>query len=148
MNTRYVMRRDTLGWRLQVWVAFALALGACGWGVISLPGADIDSAFLALGLMFSLFATFTVAKMTRDNRDGQVDTQGWVVVVWIGFTAALAITAWGLWRMNIEAWPKQYLMVSWLFLISTTFTVAKTVRDQQEADMMARQIQSQRDAAA
>lgn len=81
MNTRYVMRRDTQGWRAQVWVAFSLAVGACGWGVISLPGADIDGAFLALGLVFSLFATFAVAKMTRDNRDGQVDTQGWTVVV-------------------------------------------------------------------
>lgn len=50
--------------------------------------------------------------------------------------------------MNIEVWPKRYLLVSWMFLISTTFTVAKMVRDQQEADMMARQIQSQRDAAA
>jgi hypothetical protein len=35
-----------------------------------------------------------------------------------------------------------------LFLISSTFALAKMVRDKQEADLMARQIQAQREAAA
>jgi hypothetical protein len=148
MNTRYVMRRDTQGWRVQVWAAFCIATFACGWGVLAMPGADLDSAFLALGLVFSLFASFAVAKMTRDNRDGQVDTQGWVVVVWVAFAAAIAITAWGMWRMTIDPWQKRYMLVSWLFLISSTFALAKMVRDKQEADLMARQIQAQREAAA
>jgi hypothetical protein len=148
MNTRYVMRRDTQGWRVQVWVAFCIALIACGWGVLAMPGANLDAAFLALGLVFSLFSTLAVAKMTRDNRDGQVDTQGWVVAVWVAFAAAIAITAWGMWRMNIDAWQKGYMLVSWLFLISSSFAVAKMVRDEQEAELMARQAQAQREAAA
>jgi hypothetical protein len=98
---------------------------------------------LAIGLLFSLFAAFAVAKMTRDNRDGQVDTQGWVIVVWVAFAAAIALTAWGMWRMNIDVWQKRYMLVSWLFLVSATFTVAKTVRDKQETELMARQAQTQ-----
>lgn len=146
MSTRYVMRRDTQGWRVQVWAAFAVSVLACGWGVIALPSAELDRAFLAIGLFFSLFAAFAVAKMTRDNRDGQVDTQGWVIVVWVAFAAAIALTAWGLWRMNIDAWQKRYMLVSWLFLVSATFTVAKAVRDEQEAELMARQAQAPREA--
>lgn len=145
MNTRYVMRRDTEGWRTQVWVAFALSVLACGWGVFALPSAELDRAFLAIGLFFSLFSAFAVAKMTRDNRDGAVDTQGWVIVVWVAFAAAIALTAWGLWRMNIDVWQKRYMLVSWLFLVSATFTVAKTVRDKQETELMARQAQAQRE---
>jgi hypothetical protein len=143
MNTRYVMRRDTQGWRVQVWLAFAVSVLACAWGVLALPSAELDRAFLAIGLLFSLFAAFAVAKMTRDNRDGQVDTQGWVIVVWVAFAAAIALTAWGMWRMNIDVWQKRYMLVSWLFLVSATFTVAKTVRDKQETELMARQAQTQ-----
>jgi hypothetical protein len=138
MATQYIMQRDTGGWRLQVWLSFGLAVIACGVGVIQLPGQELDRAFVALGLFFSLFACFAVAKMIRDNRDGQVDTPSWTITVWVAFAAAISLTAWGLWRMNIPAWEKNYMVVSWLFLISATFTLAKTVRDAHEAELMAR----------
>ncbi|MBY0573297.1 MAG: hypothetical protein K2P84_06415 [Undibacterium sp.] len=138
MATQYIMQRDTNGWRLQVWLSFALAVLACGTGVIQLPGQELDRAFLALGLFFSLFACFAVAKTIRDNRDGQVDTASWVMTVWVAFAAAIALTAWGLWRMNIPAWEKNYMLVSWLFLVSSSFTLAKTVRDSHEVALMER----------
>jgi hypothetical protein len=136
MATQYIMRRDSNRWRIQVWLSFVLAILACGAGVIQLPGQELDRAFLALGLFFCLFASFAVAKTIRDNRDGQVDTSSWVMTVWIGFAAAITLTAWGLYRMNIPDWQKYYMVVSWLFLVSSTFTLAKTVRDSHEADLM------------
>ncbi|MBG9388790.1 YiaA/YiaB family inner membrane protein [Caenimonas aquaedulcis] len=138
MATQYIMQRDTHGWRLQVWASFAIALFSAGAGVIQLPGQELDRAFLAIGLFFCLFASFTVAKTLRDNRDGQVDTAAWVMSVWVAFAAAIALTGWGLYRMNIPAWQKNYMIVAWLFLVSSTFTLAKTVRDRHEADLMAR----------
>lgn len=138
MATQYIMQRDTGGWRVQVWLSFAIAVSACSAGVIQLPGQELDRAFLALGLFFCLFTSFAVAKTVRDNKDGQVDTSSWVMTVWIAFAAAVSLTAWGLWRMNIPAWEKNYMVVSWLFLVSTTFTLAKTVRDGHEAALMER----------
>ena len=138
MANRYIMQRDTSGWRLQVWLSFGIALFACAVGVIRLPGQDLDRAFLALGLFFCLFAAFAVAKTIRDNRDGEVDTKSWVMTVWVAFAAAVALTAWGLWRMNIPGAEKNYMMVSWLFLVSSTFTLAKTIRDGHEAQLMER----------
>ena len=138
MATQYIMRRDTGSWRLQVWLSFGLAVGACGIGVIQLPGQELDRAFLALGVFFCLFTSFAVAKTLRDNRDRQVDTASWVMTVWAAFAAAIALTAWGLWRMNIPSWEKSYMVVSWLFLVSSTFTLAKTVRDGHEAQLMER----------
>ena len=93
---------------------------------------------MALGVFFCLFTSFAVAKTLRDNRDGQVDTASWVMTVWAAFAAAIALTAWGLWRMNIPSWEKSYMVVSWLFLVSSTFTLAKTVRDGHEAQLMER----------
>ena len=138
MATRFIMQRDTGGWRLQVWLSFGLAIAACALGVIQLPGQELDRAFLALGMFFCLFAAFAVAKTIRDNRDGQVDTKSWVMTVWVAFAAAVALTAWGLWRMNIPGPEKNYMMVSWLFLVSSTFTLAKTIRDGHEAELMER----------
>jgi hypothetical protein len=87
-----------------------------------------------------------VAKTQRDNRDGQVDTSQWVMTVWIAFAAAVLLTGWGLWRMQIDVWQKYYMLVSWLFLVSSTFTLSKTVRDAQEADLMARRMAAAREA--
>jgi len=138
MATQYIMQRDTQGWRLQVWISFGIALAASTGGVIQLPGADLDRAFIALGFFFCLFASFAVAKAIRDNRDGQVDTASWIMAVWIAFAAAIALTAWGLFRMNVPGWQKSYVVVCWLFLISSSFTLAKLVRDEHEVDLIER----------
>jgi len=45
----------------------------------------------------------------------------------------MALTAWGLWRMDVNPTYKAFLGVSWLFLISTAFTLAKTLREAHEA---------------
>jgi hypothetical protein len=138
MASQYIMQRDTQGWRTQVWISFAVAVLACAVGVLRLPGQELDRAFLAIGLFFCLFASFALAKTVRDNRDGQVDTSSWKMTVWIAFAAAFSLTAWGLWRMNIGEWQKGFMLVSWLFLVSSTFTVAKTIRDKHEAELMDR----------
>lgn len=138
MATRYVMQRDTAGWRSQVWTSFALAVLACAIGVVRLPGQELDRAFLALGFFFCLFTCLAVSKMVRDNRDGQIDTNGWIITVWAAFAAAVLLTAWGLLRMTIDDWQKAYMTVSWLFLVSSAFALAKTIRDRQEADLMER----------
>lgn len=138
MAVQYVMQRDTNSWRIQVWTSFGLALLASTLGVLQLPSQDLDRAFLAIGFFFCLFTCFAVAKTQRDNRDGQVDTQGWVLTVWIAFAAAISLTAWGLWRMNISDWQKSYMAVAWLFLVSSTFTLSKSIRDKHDAEVMER----------
>ena len=138
MPTQYVVQRDTASWRIQVWLSFAIALLASAIGVLQLPSDQLDRAFLAIGFFFCLFASFSVAKMVRDNRDEQIDTQAWVMMVWVAFAAAVGLTAWGLWRMSISSWQKGYMVVSWLFLVSSTFSLAKTIRDDHEAGLVER----------
>ncbi|MEF8698386.1 MAG: YiaA/YiaB family inner membrane protein [Candidatus Accumulibacter sp. UW26] len=136
MPKKYLIRRDTPTWTLQVWLSFGLAVAACTIGVWNMPSQELDRAFLAVGFCFCLFASFTLAKMIRDNRDEQIDTSAWVITVWVGFALAVTLTAWGLFRMAIGDWEKGYMVVAWLFLINTVFSVAKLVRDKQEADLI------------
>ncbi|MCF8174220.1 MAG: hypothetical protein K9K30_03180 [Burkholderiaceae bacterium] len=133
---QYYVRRDTASWNMQVWLSFGLAMLACLIGVWHMPSEGLDRAFLAIGFLFCLFATLALSKLVRDNRDEKVDTGSWVMTVWVAFFSSVAMTSWGLLRMNIGDWEKGFMVVSWLFLVSAAFTLAKTLRDKQEADYM------------
>lgn len=127
------IRHDTRAWKAQVWLSFASALGLCAGGLLWLPGQDIDRAFMVMGYLFSISSAFGLAKFVRDNEARTVDTPLWRLVVWGGFAGAMALTGWGLWRMGINPGYKAYLGVCWLFLVSSVFTLAKTLRDAHEA---------------
>jgi len=129
-------RPDTRAWRIQVWASFAIAVGLSAIGLAWLPGDDLDRAFMFMGYLFTLSSVFVVAKHVRDAAAGSGGSApGWGVVVWSGFGLAMALTAWGLVRMDINPTWKAYLGVSWLFLVSSAFTLAKTLRDAHEAAM-------------
>lgn len=145
------VRRDTRAWRAQVWISFGTAVTLCATGLAWLPGDDLDRAFMVMGYLFCLTSAFALAKFVRDNERRRVDTPMWRGVVWGAFAAAMALTGWGLWRMGIQPVWKAYLAVAWLFLISTVFTLAKTLRDAHDADVLearlAGHLEAARDAA-
>ena len=143
-----MVRRDTAAWRLQVWLSFGIAVSLCAIGLAWLPGEDLDRAFMVMGYVFCLSTAFALAKFVRDNQSGRVDTPMWRMVVWAGFAFAMALTGWGLWRMTIQPVWKAYLMVCWLFLISSVFTLAKTLRDAYDADLLEARLSGRRDAEA
>lgn len=127
------IRRDTKAWKAQVWISFGAAAALAGTGLAWLPGSDVDRAFMTMGYLFCTSSGFALAKFVRDNEGRRVDTPMWSLVVWGGFALAMALTAWGLVQMAISPAYKAYLGVCWLFLISSVFTLAKTLRDAHEA---------------
>ena len=118
--TRIIMqtlpRSDTKAWKFQVWASFGIALSLAGTGLAWLPGHDLDRAFMFMG--------YIEARLT--------DTPLWGTVVWAAFVFAMGLTAWGLWRMDINPAFKSFLGVSWLYLVSAAFTLAKMLRDEHE----------------
>ena len=128
------IQRDTRAWTLQVWLSFAIAVFLCATGLAYLPGQDIDRAFMIMGYLFCLSATFVLSKFVRDNATEKADTPMWRWVVYGAFVLAMVLTGWGLWRMNINETYKAFLLVSWLYLTTSTFTLAKTLRDSHDAD--------------
>jgi len=135
-----LIHRDSRPWQLQVWVSFLIAVFLCAVGLSYLPGRDLDRAFMMMGYFFCLSAAFVLAKHVREqenNRaEGQLaDTPMFRLVVWGGFFLAMSLTGWGLWRMEVNETYKAFLGVSWLYLITCSFTLAKTLRDKHEADL-------------
>ena len=142
------MQRDSSAWQMQVWVSFALALFFCGVGLAYLPGHDLDRAFMVMGYAFCLSGAFVLAKFVRDGEKARAerrdaDTPLFRVVVWGSFFCAMALTAWGLLRMEINETYKAFLGVGWLYLVSCAFTLAKTLRDKHEADILEARLQGQ-----
>lgn len=134
-----VVQRDTRAWQLQVWISFGIAVFLCGVGLAWLPGEEMEMAFMVMGYVFCLSAAFVLAKFVRDNesrRRGAGDTPLWGLVVWGGFAVAMGLTGWGLLGMDINVTYKAFLGVSWLYLITTAFTLAKMLRDRHEADLL------------
>jgi hypothetical protein len=146
-----LIHRDTKAWQLQVWVSFLLAAFLCGVGLAYLPGKDLDRAFMVMGYFFCLSAAFVLAKFVRDSEKAkaerrQADTPMFKFVVWGGFFLAMGLTGWGLLRMEVNETYRAYLGVSWLYLITCTFTLAKTLRDRHEADLAEARMQGRREA--
>jgi hypothetical protein len=135
-----LIHRDSKAWQVQAWVSFLIAAFLCGVGLAWLPGRDLDRAFMLMGYVFCLSAAFVLAKFVRDGEKsrtegGSPDTPMYRYVVWSAFFIAMALTAWGLVRMEINEAYKAFLGVGWLYLITCTFTLAKTLRDAHEADL-------------
>jgi hypothetical protein len=99
--------------------------------------------FLATGFFFCLSSSFVLAKCIRDNQHELVDTMVWRIQVWAAFIIAAGLTGWGVSRIDIKDADKAYMVASWLFLVSATFTLAKTIRDNHEADMAEKSIQGE-----
>ncbi|MGM9428633.1 YiaA/YiaB family inner membrane protein [Hydrogenophaga sp. MI9] len=136
----FIAMRDTRAWQLQVWVSFGIAVFLCATGLAWLPGQDLDRAFMVMGYVFCLSTVFVLSKAVRDTQkaslSGEPETPMWRFVVWGGFAVAMGLTAWGLLRMEINETYKAYLGVSWLYLVTSAFTLAKTLRDRHEADLI------------
>jgi hypothetical protein len=133
-----LIHRDSKPWQVQVWASFLIAVFLCAVGLSYLPGRDLDRAFMVMGYFFCLSAAFVLAKYVRDQEKTQTevkDTPMFKLVVWGGFFLAMSLTGWGLWRMEVNETYKAFLGVSWLYLITCTFTLAKTLRDRHEADV-------------
>ena len=138
MSTRFIIQRPTMGWRIQIWISFAVSVLACALGLVYMPHDTVNTAFLVIGLIFSVFASFAVAKMTRDNRDGPSDTPLWINAVWGAFVASIAFMAWGLWDLDVTPWHQAFMVVSWLYLVGSAISAAKLMRDQYEANLVDR----------
>ncbi|MFV0136905.1 YiaA/YiaB family inner membrane protein [Streptomyces sp. HMX87] len=49
------------------------------------------------------------------------------------FAVALAATAIGIFNLQTDAWVRAFLAVAVLYLVTSAFTLAKVIRDRQEA---------------
>ncbi|MBD0419656.1 YiaA/YiaB family inner membrane protein [Streptomyces sp. NPDC052309] len=60
------------------------------------------------------------------------------------FTVALAATAIGIVRLEADAWVRAFLGIAVLYLVTSAFTLAKIIRDRQEAGQIVSRVDQAR----
>lgn len=57
----------------------------------------------------------------------------WIVQAWVSFAVSLSAMLLGAVYLELEPWVRAFIALGTLYLATSCFTLAKTVRDQQEA---------------
>ncbi|MBL1099275.1 YiaA/YiaB family inner membrane protein [Streptomyces coffeae] len=60
------------------------------------------------------------------------------------FSVAMAATAIGIFRLDANAWVRGFLAIAVLYLVTSAFTLAKVIRDRQEAGQIVSRVDQAR----
>ncbi|MEM9555779.1 MAG: YiaA/YiaB family inner membrane protein [Acidobacteriota bacterium] len=72
--------------------------------------------------------------------DIQRDSSAWLAFVKISFALAFSACLFGIWFMPTPLWIKGYMTMGVLYAVGATFTLAKTLRDEHEAERLIHKI--------
>lgn len=68
-------------------------------------------------------------------------TPAWKTFTYVSFMLAGVMLAIGIFFMPADVWIKGYLSMAAVFMVGSTFTLAKTLRDEQEANRLINRIE-------
>jgi hypothetical protein len=71
-------------------------------------------------------------------------TGAWLTFSYAQFAVAALMSGLGLWFMPVDVMVKGYMLMASVFLVGSTFTLTKTVRDEHEARRFANRIEEAR----
>lgn len=74
----------------------------------------------------------------------QKDTPAWVIQVWLSFALSVCATSVGIIYLPVDGWVKGYMGMGLIFSVGSTFTLAKTTRDNYEASKLTARIDEAR----
>jgi hypothetical protein len=60
------------------------------------------------------------------------------------FAVAMTATAIGIFRLDADAWVRGFLAIAVLYLVTSAFTLAKVIRDRQEAGQIVSRVDQAR----
>lgn len=69
------------------------------------------------------------------------NTGAWLTFTYASFAASVFMMGLGLWAMPADLWIKGYLMMASVYMLGSSFTLAKTVRDEHESKRFANRIE-------
>lgn len=62
----------------------------------------------------------------------------------VSFAVSMAATAIGIFKLNADAWVRAFLAIAVLYLVTSAFTLAKVIRDRQEAGQIVNRVDQAR----
>jgi hypothetical protein len=72
------------------------------------------------------------------------DTNAWILQCWVSFILATSTTAIGICYLPVDIWVKGFVAMGLTFSVGSSFTLAKTIRDNHESTRLAARIDEAR----
>lgn len=69
------------------------------------------------------------------------NTGAWLTFTYVSFFVSVVMMGIGVWALPADLWVKGYLTMAGVFMLGSSFTLAKTVRDEHEAKRFANRIE-------
>ena len=60
------------------------------------------------------------------------DTSAWILQTWIFFAIALIFSTYGVFSLNIGGWIRGFMLLGIFSVLTTSFTLSKTIRDNKD----------------
>ncbi|MEU9862390.1 YiaA/YiaB family inner membrane protein [Streptomyces sp. NPDC047971] len=79
-----------------------------------------------------------------DSPVKQQNTAAYYLQAVVSFGLALAAVAIGIYQLDADAWVRAFLAIAVLYLTTSSFTLAKVVRDRQEAGQIVSRVDQAR----
>ena len=76
----------------------------------------------------------------KDKYIRQQDTSAWIIQVWASFILAVSSTTLGIFYLPVDNWVKGFMGMGLTFSVGSSFTLAKTIRDNHEAERLTARI--------
>ena len=70
-----------------------------------------------------------------ENQQLNKNTAAWRFQVWASFALSVTLMGIGIYHLPLDYWMKGYLLMGLVFTIGSCFGLAKTIRDDHEADV-------------
>lgn len=72
------------------------------------------------------------------------NTPAWRFQVWASFAISFGMTLIGIAYLPVDNWTRAFMGMGVLFTVGSAFTLAKTVRDDHEAEKLTRKVENAR----
>jgi hypothetical protein len=72
------------------------------------------------------------------------DTNAWILQCWASFILATSATAIGICYLPVDIWVKSFVGMGLTFSVGSSFTLAKTIRDNHESTRLTARIDEAR----
>lgn len=68
------------------------------------------------------------------------DSQQWIFQVWASFIISMTFTGFGIYFLPCDMWVKGYMIMGFMFTVGSTFSLSKTIRDNEESKKLVNRI--------
>jgi hypothetical protein len=79
-----------------------------------------------------------------EHPSAQRDTPAWIFQTWTSFALSFGTTAFGIVWLPADGWVRGFLAMGLLSTVTSSFTLAKTIRDNHEASRLINRISDAR----